>query len=130
MQPQDSTPQGKKILCVEDEQFIGELYSRALRKAGHEVTVVQSGQVGLDEAKKDTYDIILLDLMIPDILGIDVLGKLRTETPNLRAKIIITTNLEQDQTTRQSVEKQADGYIIKAEITPRQLVEFVDQIKV
>ena len=80
--------------------------------------------------EKYTYDLILLDIMVPDLLGVDVLAKLRTEMPNLKAKIIITTNLEQDDTARQAVEKQADGYIIKAEITPRQLVEFVDQIKV
>ncbi len=130
MEPQQAQPAKKRILCIEDEQFIGELYSRALTKAGHEVLVVSSGLKGLEEAKKDIYDVILLDIMVPDLLGIDVLAKLRTEVPNLHAKIIITTNLEQDDTARQAVEKQADGYIIKAEITPRQLVEFVSQIKV
>ncbi len=126
-QPQ---PQKKRILCIEDEQFIGELYSRALKRAGHEVMVIQSGLAGLEEAEKNTYDVILLDIMVPDLLGIDVLAKLRTEMPNLKAKVIITTNLEQDDTAREAVEKQADGYIIKAEITPRQLVDFVEQIKV
>lgn len=130
MEPQQPQPAKKRILCIEDEQFIGELYSRALTKAGHEVLVISSGLKGLEEAEKDTYDVILLDIMVPDLLGIDVLAKLRAEMPNLKAKIIITTNLEQDETARQAVEKQADGYIIKAEITPRQLVEFVDQIKV
>ncbi len=129
MQPQQPNPPKKRILCIEDEQFIGELYSRALTRAGYEIVVIQNGAAGLEEAKKDTYDIILLDIMLPDLLGIDVLSKLRTETPNLKAKVIITTNLEQDDTTRKAVEQQADGYIIKAEITPRQLVEFIDQIK-
>jgi len=130
MEPQQNQPAKKRILCIEDEQFIGELYSRALTKAGYEVFVVPSGLKGLEEAKKDIYDVILLDIMVPDLLGIDVLAKLRAEMPNLKSKIIITTNLEQDETARQAVEKQADGYIIKAEITPRQLVEFVNQIKV
>lgn len=130
MEPQQNQPTKKRILCIEDEQFIGELYSRALTRAGHEVLVVSSGLKGLEEAKKGIYDVILLDIMVPDLLGIDVLAKLRAEMPNLKSKIIITTNLEQDETARQAVEKQADGYIIKAEITPRQLVEFVSQIKV
>src|SRR5207237_1998143 len=85
---------GRKVLCIEDEHFISELYSRALTRAGYEVTVELDGQLGLELAQTDRYDIILLDLMIPSMTGIEVLGKLRDPavTPHLRAKIIITTN--------------------------------------
>lgn len=118
----------KRILIVEDERFIGELYQRALQKAGYTTDVVPDGQDGLAAAMTDVYDIILLDIMVPQLLGIDVLHRLRQEKPELRAKIIITTNLEQDEKSRDAVEKEADGYLIKAEITPRQLVEFLAQI--
>lgn len=118
----------RKILCIEDELFIGELYSRALLKAGYQIKVIADGLKGLEEAKTNTYDIILLDIMIPQMLGVDVLHKLRKETPDLRAKVIIATNLEQDEKTRAAIEAEADGYIIKAEVTPRQLVEFLTQI--
>lgn len=118
-----------KVLCVEDERFIGELYTRSLEKAGYEVVVARNGIEGFEQAKTNTYDIILLDIMIPEILGIDVLKKLRAEVPNLRSKIIITTNLELDDKARQGVEKEADAYLIKAEITPKQLVEFLDTLK-
>ena len=67
--------------------------------------------------------------MIPDTLGVDVLHKLRAEKSNLKAKIIITTNLEQDDKTREAIEREADGYLIKAEITPKQLVEFLNHLK-
>jgi len=117
-----------KILCVEDEEFIGELYERALVKGGYDVTMVRSGAEGLQKGKTNEFDIILLDIMIPDMLGIDVLEKLRHEVPNLKSKIIIATNLEQDEKTRQAIESQADGYIIKAEITPSELVQFLDQL--
>ena len=88
-------PIGKKILCLEDEHFISELYVRALTKAGYEVTVVVDGREGLTLAQTDGFDIILLDLMVPSITGIEVLRRLRNpaETPKLHAKIIITTNL-------------------------------------
>lgn len=121
----------KKILCIEDEHFINELYSRALTKAGYEVKVVIDGEEGLREAKTNQYDIILLDIMIPNLIGTDVLKRLRDpeETPNLRAKIIITTNLELGEEDRQRVERQADGYIVKADLTPKQLANFLDQIK-
>jgi DNA-binding response OmpR family regulator len=119
----------KKVLCIEDERFIGELYKRALEKAGYDVDVVHDGQAGLDATLSDMYDIVLLDIMIPQILGIDVLERVRTEKPDLKAKIIITTNLEQDEASRAKLEQSADGYLIKAEITPRQLVAFLDQLQ-
>jgi CheY-like chemotaxis protein len=124
-------PIGKKILCVEDEHFISELYVRALTKAGYDVTVEVDGQQALALAQSDQFDIILLDLMVPTITGIELLRHLRNpqETPQLHAKVIITTNLEQRDDIRSDIEKQADGYLVKAEITPRELVEFVNNIR-
>ena len=123
--PTTPTPAGKKILCIEDELFIGELYSRALLKAGYEVLIISDGLKGLEEAKTNKYDIVLLDIMIPQMLGVDVLHELRKDNQSLKSKIIIATNLEQDEKTRAAIEAEADGYIIKAEVTPRQLVEFL-----
>src|SRR5258708_6518779 len=96
--PTPATPppvsNGKKVLCIEDEHFISELYVRSLTRAGYDVTVEVDGQRGLELAKTDKFDIILLDLMIPTMTGTEVLRHLRDaiETPRLRAKVIITTN--------------------------------------
>ena len=62
--------------------------------------------------------------MVPNVTGIEILRRLRTEKPDLKAKIIITTNLEQRDDVRADIEKQADGYVVKAELTPRELVAF------
>ena len=129
--PQSTTSTSPKtVLCIEDEHFISELYARALTKAGYVVTVELDGQKGLALAQSDKFDIILLDLMIPSITGIEVLQKLRDPafTPHLHSKIIITTNLEQREEIRADIEKQADGYLVKAEITPRELVEFLSNL--
>lgn len=126
-----NTPtQPKRILCIEDEHFISELYARALTKAGYEVDVQLDGQMGLAAAQTDRYDIILLDLMIPNITGIEVLRTLRdpAKTPKMHARIIITTNLEQRDDVRADIEQQADGYLVKAEITPHELVEFLSHL--
>ena len=127
MQP---TATNKKILCIEDEYFISELYTRALKKAGYDVTVEVDGQKGLDLAISDAFDIILLDLMIPTLTGTEVLHTLRdpARPKPLHAKIIVTTNLEQREEIRAAIEKQADGYLVKAEITPRELVEFLSHL--
>lgn len=117
-----------KILCIEDENFISELYARALRKAGYDVTTMISGVDGLRVAKSGNYDIILLDLMIPGITGFEVLRELRSLDPPIKSKIIITTNLDQDENSKVDIEKMADGYLIKAEFTPKQLVKMIDDI--
>ena len=125
-----ATPKFKKVLCVEDEHFISELYTRALRKAGYEVTIATDGQDGLDRAKAGDFDIVLLDIMLPNIIGTEVLKQLKDPALGLKAKIIITTNLEQKEETRQAIEKQADGYIVKADVTPKQLVQFLQHFEV
>lgn len=122
------TAPGKKVLCVEDEHFINELYARALTKAGYQVKVVIDGEEGLKEALTDAYDIILLDIMVPNMIGTEVLKKLRAQAPNLKARVIITTNLELSDEDRAAIEAQADGYVVKADLTPKQMAEFLKQL--
>lgn len=132
MEPQKRTtpPTGRKILCVEDERFISELYVRALTKAGYQVVVEQDGKKALGLARTNNFDIILLDLMIPTMTGIDVLRNLRGPGQKpIKSKIVITTNLEQREEIRADIERQADAYLVKAEITPKELVAFLDTIK-
>jgi DNA-binding response OmpR family regulator len=125
---EQAKPNGLKILCIEDEHFISELYARALRQVGYDVTTMLSGVDGLRAAMSNEYDIILLDLMIPGITGFEVLRKLREDAPDLKSKIIITTNLDQEDQDREEIESKADGYLIKAEFTPRQLVQIINDI--
>lgn len=119
----------KNILCIEDEHFIGELYTRALSKAGYNIKVVPDGEEGLREALTDQYDIILLDIMVPNLTGVEILKRLREAEKPIKAKVIITTNLEQKEDAREAIEKQADGYIVKANITPRELVGILQSLE-
>lgn len=130
MEEAQSLAKGRKILIIEDEHFISELYVRALTRAGYDVTVEVDGKKGLELAQSDQFSIILLDLMVPTITGIEVLRHLRgSGAPPLKAKVVITTNLEQREEIRADIESQADAYLVKAEITPRELVTFLDTIK-
>lgn len=126
---EDSAADGRKVLCVEDEYFISELYTRALKKAGYDVTVASDGAEGLELAKSGKFDIVLLDIMLPTIVGTDVLRQLKDPALGLKSKVIITTNLEQKDETKAAIENQADGYIVKANVTPKQLVEFLEHLR-
>jgi CheY-like chemotaxis protein len=131
MTDQAPHPQGRTVLCIEDEHFISELYTRALTKGGYKVTVEADGVKALSVAQTNQFDIILLDLMVPNLTGIEILNALRdpARVPPVRSKIIITTNLEQREAVRNEIQTKADGYLVKAELTPNELVDFVNNIK-
>lgn len=117
----------RTILCIEDDRFIGEMYVRSLRKAGYLVDWVMTGPEGLTAATGKTYDLILLDIMLPEKQGTDVLDSLRGNSQNLipKSRVLILTNFDQDDQSRAAMQANADGYLIKADITPRKLIEII-----
>jgi len=118
------------ILCVEDDRFIGEMYVRSLKKAGYTVDWVVDGNDGLIAARNKPYDLILLDVMLPERRGTEILAALRGGAEDLipNSKVIVLTNFEQDDESRTAMQKHADAYLIKAEITPKKLIEVIHQL--
>lgn len=121
---------GKSILIVEDDRFIGEMYVRSLRKAGYEVDWMVDGNDGLVAARNKDYDMILLDVMLPERRGTEILAALRGGKEDLipHSKVVVLTNFEQDDESRIAMEHNVDAYLIKAEITPKKLLSIVDQL--
>ena len=121
----------KTILCIEDDRFIGEMYVRSLKKAGYEIDWVIGGNDGLIAARNKHYDLILLDVMLPERRGNEILDALRGGGEDLipTSRVIVLTNFEQDDESRMAMEHHADAYLIKAEITPRKLLEIIDTLK-
>lgn len=120
----------KTILCVEDDRFIGEMYVRSLEKAGYDVTWVVDGNDGLVAARNQQFDLIILDLMLPEQRGDQILDALRSNGVDLipNSKILVMTNFEQDEKSRNNVMSRVDGYLIKADVTPRNLLEIIEKL--
>ncbi len=120
----------KTILCIEDDRFIGEMYVRSLKKAGFEVDWVVDGNDGLVTARNKPYDLILLDIMLPERRGTDILKALRGGKTDLipKTKVVVMTNFDQDEESRIAMEHDADAYLIKAEITPRKLLDIIAKL--
>jgi len=120
----------KTILIVEDDRFIGEMYVRSLKKNGYEVDWMVDGNDGLIAARNKAYDLLLLDVMLPERRGSDILEALRGGPEDLipHTKVIVLTNFEQDDESRMAMEQKADGYLIKAEITPSKLLTVITQL--
>ena len=120
----------KTILFIEDDKPIADMYARILERNGYEVDFAYNGADGIQQAENKHYDLILLDIMMPEKTGIEVLHELRgpdgTGYPN--TKIVILTNLAQDKTSQEALKAQADGYIIKADIVPSKLAEVIAQL--
>lgn len=117
----------KTILFVEDDRPIAEMYSRVLEREGYRVEFAYNGADGLAKARSKSYDLILLDIMMPEMTGIEVLNELRGTDGkgHSETKIVVLTNLAQDKTSQQALKAQADGYIIKADIVPSQLAGII-----
>jgi len=118
----------KKVLVVEDEIFIRELYEKVLQGAGYEVTGAQDGQEGLDKVKAGSFDLVLLDIMLPKMTGIDVLKEIKKDPdPKLnKLPVYLLTNLGQESIIKEAFKIGADGYLLKAKYLPNQIVSEVD----
>lgn len=120
----------KTILCIEDDLFIGEMYARSLRQAGYEVNLIPSGEEGLKAALAKQYDLILLDILLPEKFGTEILQHLRgTEDHVPHSRILVLTNFSQDDESRLAMQSKADGYLIKADITPRKLIDIIKTLQ-
>ncbi|MDP3973474.1 MAG: response regulator [Candidatus Daviesbacteria bacterium] len=115
-------PQKKKILLVEDEAFIRDLYQRQLTREGYEVAVAADGQEGINQLKNQIFDLLLLDIMLPGMNGLQVLREFKTQNPNSRMITILLTNLGQEEVIKEGFELGAQAYLIKASYTPEQVV--------
>ncbi|MES2876476.1 MAG: response regulator [Patescibacteria group bacterium] len=120
----------KTILIIEDDRFIGEMYVRSLNKAGYAVDWMVDGNDGLIAARNKPYDVMLLDVMLPERRGGEILQILRGGAEDLipGTKVIVLTNFDQTEEARANMEEHADGYLIKAEITPKKLLAVIEKL--
>ncbi len=119
---------GKKLLIVEDEQDIRELYSEILREEGYEVTEAWDGQVGLKEALSGKFDLILLDIMLPKVDGLHILKEIKKKPELSKTPVILLTNLGADAVIKEAFTLGAEAYIIKSEYTPDQVINEVNKV--
>jgi len=115
-----------KILIVDDDQFIRELYEEVLNDAGYTVQTAKNGREGLDKILKGGYNLILLDVVMPEMDGTEVIEKLhdiKPEKPN--GDIIFLTNLDFTEKISVAMQDMVHSYIMKAAITPQELLQTV-----
>jgi len=114
-----------KILIVDDEKPILRMYSEAL--TGHDIILAENGDEGLKMASKEQPDIILLDIIMPQVNGLDVLEKLKNDRDTSGIPVIILTNLPEEASADKAKALGAVAYYVKAQYDPEKLAEIVNK---
>ncbi len=104
---------------------IVQMYRTKFEAEGYEVATAPDGTSGLELIESFKPDIILLDLMMPNMNGLDMLSKLRAQPGGRDAKVVVLTNMGDTETATRVYKLTADDYIVKAEMTPKQVAERV-----
>ena len=117
----------KKILIAEDDFYILDIYKSAFSTAGYDVDTAENGEKVLKKLKSNTFDVLLLDIMLPKVSGIEIINWCRTEdSPAKNILIYAITNLDESVFIKKVMDQGANGYFVKAQMTPQSLVEKID----
>lgn len=114
-----------KIAIIEDDMAISQMYRLKFEAEGYEVQTAENGKVGLELAEAFKPNIILLDLMMPEMTGDEMLSELRKKPWGKTVTVIILTNLGEEEAPKTLRELKVHSFIVKAEMTPRQVAERV-----
>ena len=112
-----------KVLIVEDDQFLSDLYKMQLQKEGFKVVQSFDGLDALAKIANESPSIVLLDLILPEISGLEVLKKAKSNSLTSKVPIVILSNLRDEEKIKEALGLGATGYIIKPTLTPKQVVE-------
>lgn len=115
----------KKILVVEDDQFLREFYQELLQEEGYLIEVAADGETAFSKMKDNSYNLILLDIMLPKKDGIQILKDLKANPAKTHSTVLVLTNLGQDSIIKECFSLGAQGYLIKSALNPDQVLSEV-----
>ena len=117
----------KNILLIEDDPFLIDIYTTKLKEAGFSIEVATDGESGLRKLTEKKFDLLVLDIVLPQIDGWEILEKVKSQKSKLKGlkdlKVVILSNLGQKEEVEKGVELGATKYLIKAHYTPSEVVE-------
>src|SRR2546430_1517524 len=110
----------KRLILIEDDDLIRELYKNHLAAAGFKIDTFSNGKDGLAAINKEKYDLLLLDIMLPDSNGLEILKEVKENPKTKSTQVVLLTNLGQDTIIDQAYQAGASGYLIKLAYNPDQ----------
>ncbi len=116
-----------KVAIVEDDVAISQMYRLKFEAEGYEVAAAENGVIGLDLIEKFQPDVVLLDMMMPQMNGDEVLRQMRASDWGKDTTVLILTNMGKEEAAKSLGSLKVHSYIVKAEMTPKQVAERVKQ---
>jgi DNA-binding response OmpR family regulator len=117
----------KKILIAEDDFYILDIYKSTFAESGYTVDTAKDGEEALAKLKASTYDVLLLDIMLPKVSGTEIINWCRTDnSPAKNLLIYALTNLDESVFIKKVIAEGANGYFVKSDMTPDTLLEKVN----
>lgn len=114
-----------KVAIIEDDQSISQMYRFKFEAEGYRVETAENGQLGFALIEKLKPDIILLDIMMPQMNGDEMLAKLRKTSWGRSTKVVVLTNMGEQEIPKNMKDLGVSAVILKADMTPRQVAELV-----
>jgi len=118
----------KRILFIEDEAALQKTFSDILKSEGFEVISALDGETGLNLAKKENPDLILLDLILPKIHGLDLLKEIKQNENTKNIPVIVLTNVESIEKIDKALELGATTYLVKSDYSLEDVIAKVKKI--
>ncbi len=118
----------KKILIIEDEKILSDLYAEKFQQAGFSVILAPEAEEGLEIAKKEKPDLIILDILLPKGDGISFLQKIREEPGLSLTPVVVFSNYDDPPTKKAAFRLGVKDYLIKTNYTPREIIEKIKTI--
>ncbi|MDI6591442.1 MAG: response regulator [Patescibacteria group bacterium] len=118
----------KKILLIEDDPFLIDIYTLKLKEAGFLVEVATDGKEGLRKTSEIIPDLVVLDIVLPQIDGWEFLKKIKANEELKKIPVVILSNLGQKGEVEKGLKLGAAKYLIKAHYTPSQVIEEIKEI--
>jgi DNA-binding response OmpR family regulator len=112
-----------KILLIDDDEALTTIFTGALTKEGFQTVIAATGQEGLDKATIETPDLILLDQVLPDFSGNDILKRLKQDEKTKNIPVIILSNFSQEELVKEAINEGAADYIFKFQAEPKDVIE-------
>lgn len=124
----DGSTASKKIVIVEDDAALAEIYKTRLELIGYTCFIAYNGITALYFIQKELPDLVLLDLMIPDIAGDEVLAKMRASGWGKSIKVLVISNLNEDDAPASLRQLGIEGYVVKANMVDDTIDQLVNNI--
>jgi CheY-like chemotaxis protein len=116
------------ILLVDDDAFLRDMYATKFSELGHQVDAADSADAALKKIEETAFDVVLLDMIMPGMTGVELIATIKEKFPKKKIKCIVLSNQGQETDIEEAKLAGATGYIVKAEMIPSHVVKEVEKI--